>query len=62
MNTPDKDLREKVAIYFHDTLSQPVKKILSLLSQIMPGWGKVRIRDGDSIRTTSALVRGEKIV
>ncbi|KAJ7841472.1 hypothetical protein B0H14DRAFT_2360117 [Mycena olivaceomarginata] len=59
---PDNDLREKVAVYFHDALIQPVKKILPLLPQIMPGWGKVRIRDGDSIRTASALVRGEKMV
>jgi hypothetical protein len=62
MNMPDNDLREKVAVYFHDALVQPVKKILPLLPQIMPGWGKVRIRDGDSIRTASALVRGEKMV
>ncbi|KAF8171399.1 hypothetical protein K438DRAFT_1613118, partial [Mycena galopus ATCC 62051] len=38
-----------------------LSKILPLLPEIMPRWGKVQIVDGDSIRTASVSIRGEEI-
>ncbi|KAJ7457314.1 hypothetical protein FB451DRAFT_1142567 [Mycena latifolia] len=56
--TPDEALRKKVAGYFSSVLSKPATRFLPLLPQIMPSWGKVRIVDGDSIRSHSAAGKG----
>ncbi|KAJ7124120.1 hypothetical protein C8R43DRAFT_1147581, partial [Mycena crocata] len=56
--TPDDALRRKIAGYFSSALDQPINTILRLLPKIMPSWGKIRIVDGDSIRTASASGRG----
>jgi hypothetical protein len=47
-------LRKKIGVYFAAALSTNVNNILALPPQVMPSWGKVRIVDGDSIRTASA--------
>lgn len=56
--TPDTTLRKKVAGYFSSALSKPSNTFLNRLPQIMPSWGKVRIVDGDSIRSGSASGKG----
>ncbi|KAJ7436328.1 hypothetical protein FB451DRAFT_1061778 [Mycena latifolia] len=43
---------------FSSVLSKPATRFLPLLPQIMPSWGKVRIVDGDSIRSHSAAGKG----
>ncbi|KAJ7721256.1 hypothetical protein DFH07DRAFT_760513 [Mycena maculata] len=55
---PDEDTRKKAAQYFADILGQRQKDILPLLPEVMPSFGKLRIVDGDSIRTASACGDG----
>ncbi|KAF7372933.1 hypothetical protein MSAN_00500000 [Mycena sanguinolenta] len=59
-NVPDDELRKKIATYFRDLIGSPINKLLPLLPQNMPRWGKLRIIDGDSITTAFTLTRGEK--
>jgi hypothetical protein len=40
-DTPDNKLRRKIATYFCDALGSPLSKILPLLPEVMPRWGKV---------------------
>ncbi|KAJ7147400.1 hypothetical protein C8R43DRAFT_1195630, partial [Mycena crocata] len=56
--TPDDALRRKIAGYFASALDQPINTILRLLPKIMPSWGKLRIVDGDYIRTASVSGMG----
>ncbi|KAJ7456342.1 hypothetical protein B0H11DRAFT_2244021 [Mycena galericulata] len=39
-------------------LGKPMNTYLGMLPKVMPSWGKVRIVDGDSIRTASASGKG----
>ncbi|KAJ6457509.1 hypothetical protein C8R47DRAFT_995638, partial [Mycena vitilis] len=54
MNSPDTITRKRIAGYFAAVLSKARKNIEPQLPEIMPRWGKVRIADGDSIRSVSA--------
>ncbi|KAJ7621835.1 hypothetical protein B0H17DRAFT_1290387 [Mycena rosella] len=56
--TPDDILRRKIAGYFSSALGKPINTFLALLPKVMPSWGKVRILDGDSIRSASAAGKG----
>ncbi|KAJ7166233.1 hypothetical protein C8R46DRAFT_1219984 [Mycena filopes] len=55
---PDDDLRAKAARYFADVLGEQRRNLIPLLPDIMPSYGKLRIVDGDSIRTASACGDG----
>jgi len=44
----------QIASYFALLVGKTRKDILPLLPQIMPSYGKLRIKDGDSIRSASA--------
>ncbi|KAJ7206334.1 hypothetical protein GGX14DRAFT_367370 [Mycena pura] len=51
---PDDNIRMQVASYFALLVGKTRKEILPLLPQMMPSYGKLRIKDGDSIRSVSA--------
>ncbi|KAJ7027107.1 hypothetical protein C8F04DRAFT_965593, partial [Mycena alexandri] len=51
---PNLDLRKQIAKYFSELLAQRPKAIHPLLPEVMPSFGKLRILDGDSIRSASA--------
>ncbi|KAJ7194303.1 hypothetical protein GGX14DRAFT_343184, partial [Mycena pura] len=51
---PDDNIRMQVASYFALLVGKTRKEILPLLPQMMPSYGKLRIKDGDSIRSASA--------
>ncbi|KAJ7240905.1 hypothetical protein C8J57DRAFT_1192923 [Mycena rebaudengoi] len=53
-NIPDPLTIKRVSAYFSAFLEKPRKRILPLLPEVMPCWGKMRIVDGDSIRSVSA--------
>ncbi|KAJ7671304.1 hypothetical protein DFH06DRAFT_980291, partial [Mycena polygramma] len=53
-HSPDKITRKRIAGYFSAVLSKACKNIEPQLPEIMPRWGKVRIADGDYIRSVSA--------
>ncbi|KAJ7688114.1 hypothetical protein B0H17DRAFT_1135769 [Mycena rosella] len=40
---PENDIRKKIARYFCDVLGQPLNRVLPLLPEIMPSWGKFEI-------------------
>ncbi|KAJ7017219.1 hypothetical protein C8F04DRAFT_979745 [Mycena alexandri] len=52
--TPDTELRKQITRYFSEFLGQRPKAIEPLLPDVMPSFGKLRIEDGDSIRSASA--------
>ncbi|KAJ7152445.1 hypothetical protein C8R46DRAFT_1357483 [Mycena filopes] len=56
--TPDQALRQQVAHYFSQLLGCRPKSVLVLLPAIMPSFGKLQIKDGDSIRSVSACGDG----
>ncbi|KAJ7443299.1 hypothetical protein FB451DRAFT_1057037 [Mycena latifolia] len=51
---PDDITRKRIAGYFSAALGKKQRDIRKKLPEVMPRWGKVRIVDGDSIRSTSA--------
>lgn len=53
-NIPDASTRTRIAGYFAAVLSKTRKSIQHRLPEVMPRWGKVRIVDGDEIRSISA--------
>lgn len=53
-NIPDTATRTRIAGYFSAVLNKPRKYIQPRLPEVMPRWGKVRIVDGDDIRSISA--------
>ncbi|KAJ7225212.1 hypothetical protein C8J57DRAFT_1252902 [Mycena rebaudengoi] len=55
---PDKATIRRIAGYFSAVLETPRKRIQLLLPEVMPSWGKVRIVEGDSIRSLSACGDG----
>ncbi|KAJ7237962.1 hypothetical protein C8J57DRAFT_1566441 [Mycena rebaudengoi] len=55
---PDKATIRRIAGYFSAVLETPRKRIQPLLPEVMPSWGKVRIVEGDSIRSLSACGDG----
>ncbi|KAJ7077174.1 hypothetical protein B0H15DRAFT_789874 [Mycena belliarum] len=55
---PDEHIRIQVASYFAAVLGKTRREVLALLPQVMPSFGKLRIVDGDSIRSTSACGDG----
>ncbi|KAF7340500.1 hypothetical protein MSAN_02121400 [Mycena sanguinolenta] len=52
--TPESELRNCIADHFAALVGKRRKDILPLLPEIIPSFGKLRILDGDSIRTASA--------
>ncbi|KAJ7608962.1 hypothetical protein DFH06DRAFT_1017386 [Mycena polygramma] len=57
---PDQGLRKLVAKYFSEFLGKKPSDLVALLPEIMPSYGKVRIVDGDSIRSASACGDGSR--
>ncbi|KAJ7188518.1 hypothetical protein C8R46DRAFT_23318 [Mycena filopes] len=57
-NVPDDPLRRRIAGYFASVLAKPLNTFLPFLPKIMISWGKVRIVDGDRIRSASASRSG----
>ncbi|KAJ6503098.1 hypothetical protein DFH09DRAFT_839222, partial [Mycena vulgaris] len=56
--TPDQHVRKQVMIYLSALLAKRQKDLVPFIPQIMPSFGKVRILDGDSIRSVSACGDG----
>ncbi|KAJ7017985.1 hypothetical protein C8F04DRAFT_1330355 [Mycena alexandri] len=55
---PNTEVRIQIARYFSQFLGRRQKDLLSLLPEVMPSWGKLQIRDGDSFRSASASGTG----
>ncbi|KAJ7733465.1 hypothetical protein B0H16DRAFT_1328140, partial [Mycena metata] len=55
---PDNQVRTQIGRYFSQLLGCRPRDILVLLPEVMPSFGKVRIRDGDSFRSASAAGDG----
>ncbi|KAJ7029534.1 hypothetical protein C8F04DRAFT_962737 [Mycena alexandri] len=54
VNIPDALMRKRLAAYFAAVLKARCKDIQPLLPEVMPRWGKLRIVDGDYIRSMLA--------
>ncbi|KIK91865.1 hypothetical protein PAXRUDRAFT_830475, partial [Paxillus rubicundulus Ve08.2h10] len=54
---PDQDLRRRVSIYFQQVLGGRRTEFAAKLPEVMPLWGKVRVRGGDAMRTSFAIQR-----
>lgn len=50
--SPNPTLRQKIAVHFGALTGKLVRDVEAQLPEKMPCWGKVRIRDGDSICCT----------
>ncbi|KAJ7026055.1 hypothetical protein C8F04DRAFT_1298344, partial [Mycena alexandri] len=57
---PPQEVRKKAAEYFAAVVGKRQKDILPLLPEIMPSYGKLRIVDGDCIRSASASGDGSR--
>jgi hypothetical protein len=55
---PDDEIREKISVHFAEILGEKTDVILGLLPEKIPSFGKLRIVDGDSIRSASACGDG----
>ncbi|KAJ7667305.1 hypothetical protein B0H17DRAFT_950463 [Mycena rosella] len=53
-NIPDPITKQRTAAYFAAVLRKTRKTIQPRLPEVMPRWGKVRVVDGDSVRSASA--------
>ncbi|KAJ7052722.1 hypothetical protein C8F01DRAFT_1065494 [Mycena amicta] len=58
-NTPAPDVRDAVATYFREALGSVAtrSKVLPHLPEVMPRWGLVKVKDGDSIRCAVPALR-----